>query len=64
MRTSWRWWAVGLLAAAIFTLTLFSALILRRFGGFRQAEVMRMTWPQVCEEVQEVLDFERELNRA
>lgn len=30
MRTSWRWWAVGLLAAAIFTLTLFSALILRR----------------------------------
>ena len=41
-----------------------SALILRRFGGFRQAEVMGMTWPQACEELQEALELERELNRA
>lgn len=40
------------------------ALLLRRFGGFRQDEVMRMTWDEACEELQEALDLERELNRV
>ena len=38
--------------------------MLRRFGGFRQDEVMQMTWDKACEELQEALELERELNPA